>query len=316
MDNSDFLCMHRMRLALSQVKARSWLRPGSGIPSISTAYAQARRRCAQVIHMFVHRRQGSSPVAGLAGSRGSARRCLRARPAGRMRGSGPGLDEIAPGRQPPDDRHPPSPPPSRTIRPAGPSRASDTPVRLAPRSVRGKAAARSSTTRLCFDSSDCLTAPAVISGWPIRPCSHCPRDSASPTLAGEHCDGHARAQSSARRLPCLLPPRLLPPSQRSRHKDLVRAPAVARTNAARVAAVAGRAGPGKDAPARQTESGKAPPRRDGGALPGLAAPGQPAVWLRWHRAPPAGAGHPCEGPVSRLLPRSQGRNPAVAVCNG
>jgi hypothetical protein len=54
--------MHRVRLALSQVKPLSWLRPGSGIPSISTAYAQARRRCAQVIHMFVHRQQGSSPA--------------------------------------------------------------------------------------------------------------------------------------------------------------------------------------------------------------------------------------------------------------
>ena len=40
---------------LSQVNALLWLRPGIGIPSISTAYAQARRRCAQVIHMFVHR---------------------------------------------------------------------------------------------------------------------------------------------------------------------------------------------------------------------------------------------------------------------
>ncbi len=106
-----------MRLALSQVKAQSWLRPSSGIPSISTAYAQARRRCAQVIHMFVHRQQGSSPVAWLAGSSGSVHRCLRARPASRMRGSGPGLDEIAPGRQPPDDRRrpedrPPAHPPS------------------------------------------------------------------------------------------------------------------------------------------------------------------------------------------------------------
>ncbi len=94
MDNSGFLCMHRMRLALSQVEALPWQRPGSGIPSISTEYAQARRRCAQVIHMFVHRQQESSP-AWLAGSSGSARRCLRARPVGRMRGSGPGRDEIA-----------------------------------------------------------------------------------------------------------------------------------------------------------------------------------------------------------------------------
>lgn len=90
MDNSGFLFMHRMRLALSQVKALSWLREGSGIPSISTAYAQPRRRCAQVIHKFVHRQQGSSPVAWPGGSSRSARRCLRARPAGRVRGSGQG----------------------------------------------------------------------------------------------------------------------------------------------------------------------------------------------------------------------------------
>ena len=87
--------MHSVRLALSQVKFLSGCGTGSRIPSISTAYAQARGRCAQVIHMFVHRQQGSSPLAVLAGSSGSARRCLRAWPAGRMRGSGPSLDEIA-----------------------------------------------------------------------------------------------------------------------------------------------------------------------------------------------------------------------------
>ena len=119
-----FLCMHRVRLALSQVKPLSWLRPGSGIPSISTAYAQARRRCAQVIHMFVHRQQGGSPVAGLAGSSGSACRCLRAWPAGRMRGSGPGLDEIASGRQPPDGRRRPEGRPPAHTPPACRSRAS------------------------------------------------------------------------------------------------------------------------------------------------------------------------------------------------
>jgi hypothetical protein len=34
---------------------------GCEIPSISTVCTQAKRRCAQVIHMFVHRQQGSSP---------------------------------------------------------------------------------------------------------------------------------------------------------------------------------------------------------------------------------------------------------------
>jgi hypothetical protein len=63
-DNSSFLCMHRMWLALSQVKGPVRARPGSGIPSISTARPQARGRCAQVIHMFAHTPQESSPLAG------------------------------------------------------------------------------------------------------------------------------------------------------------------------------------------------------------------------------------------------------------
>ena len=42
------------------------MRPGRGIPSISTAYAQARRHYAQVIHMFVHRQQDGWQPAGAA----------------------------------------------------------------------------------------------------------------------------------------------------------------------------------------------------------------------------------------------------------
>jgi hypothetical protein len=53
--------MHRVRLALSQVKAPSQVQPGREIPRISTGCAQDRRCCAQVIHMFVHREQGSGP---------------------------------------------------------------------------------------------------------------------------------------------------------------------------------------------------------------------------------------------------------------
>ena len=39
------------------------MRLGSEIPSISTAHAQAQRCCAQVIHIFVHSQQVSSPLA-------------------------------------------------------------------------------------------------------------------------------------------------------------------------------------------------------------------------------------------------------------
>ena len=62
-DNSNIPRIHRTRLALSQVEALFRLRSDSGIPSISTAYAQVRPHCAQVIHIFVHR-QGSNPLAG------------------------------------------------------------------------------------------------------------------------------------------------------------------------------------------------------------------------------------------------------------
>jgi hypothetical protein len=55
-----------MLLALSLVKALFWLRPYCGIPSISTVYTQAQRRCAQVIHMFVHRQQGKQSLLGAA----------------------------------------------------------------------------------------------------------------------------------------------------------------------------------------------------------------------------------------------------------
>ena len=83
---TDFLCMHRHGLALSQVNALFWFRLACGIPSISTAYAQAWRRCAQVIHMFVHRQQGSRPAVGWqpAADR-HGRRSLLVRPVRRVR---------------------------------------------------------------------------------------------------------------------------------------------------------------------------------------------------------------------------------------
>ena len=52
-------------MALSQVRALLGVQSGKGIPSISTVRAQAQGCCAQVIHMFVHSQQVSSPLAGL-----------------------------------------------------------------------------------------------------------------------------------------------------------------------------------------------------------------------------------------------------------
>ena len=216
-----------MRLALSQVKALSWLRPGSGIPSISTAYAQARRRCAQVIHMFVHRQQGSSPVAWLAGSSGSARRCLRARPAGRMRGSGPGLDEIAP-----EGSH-------RTI----------------------------GVAHSCWRALRWSCAGLVVGTAPSVP-------------TGSAFTASVAAQPL---------------------KDLARAPGCHPTRLAFGRLPACRSG--KDASAKQSQV-----RPSMYEMEGL-------TWLYRARtasclaslAPPASAGHPCEGPVSQLLPRSRGR---------
>jgi len=87
------------------------MRPGSGIPSISTAYAQAQCRCAQVIHIFVHSQQGnqSSCRAGRQAAAGQRAGCWRGHGSGpgarfragrevpgRARGSGPDADEIGP----------------------------------------------------------------------------------------------------------------------------------------------------------------------------------------------------------------------------
>jgi hypothetical protein len=53
-----------------------------------------------------------------------------------------------------------------------------------------------------------------------------------------------------------------------------------------------------------------------GALPGVAAPGPASCLALLASRAPAGARHPCEGPVSRLFPRSQGRPQVVPVSNG
>jgi hypothetical protein len=95
--------MHRHDSRSPQVNAHFWLRLGRGIPSISTAYAQAWRRCAQVIHMFVHRQRGSSRlVRGQAAADRHGRRYLQA-PANAPRA---GLrDPLAPCRARTDIRH-------------------------------------------------------------------------------------------------------------------------------------------------------------------------------------------------------------------
>ena len=69
-------------------------------------------------------------------------------------------------------------------------------------------------------------------------------------------------------------------------------------------------------PACRGSAGKAIPARQnqtrplhlihGGAL-------SDSAWPCWHSAPPAGARYPCEGPVSRLLPRSRGRPQVMPV---
>jgi hypothetical protein len=75
-DNSRFLWMHRVQVALSQVKALSWVRPCSGIPSISTRT----HRLSAVAHnsstCLCTASKGSSPLAALAGRCGSARQRL------------------------------------------------------------------------------------------------------------------------------------------------------------------------------------------------------------------------------------------------
>jgi hypothetical protein len=54
----------------------------------------------------------------------------------------------------------------------------------------------------------------------------------------------------------------------------------------------------------------------GGLAPTSPHQARPVAWLCCRAAPPAGARHPCAGPVSRLLPRSQGRPQVVPVSSG
>jgi hypothetical protein len=63
----------------------------------------------------------------------------------------------------------------------------------------------------------------------------------------------------------------------------------------------------------RAESGRAPPRmrRRGPARPRRT--GRPVAWPCRVARRPAGAKHPYEGPVSRLLPRSRGRPQVVPV---
>ena len=79
-------------------------------------------------------------------------------------------------------------------------------------------------------------------------------------------------------------------------------PAVTRVIAAGIPAVAGVPVLEEDVPAGQNCA--RPPMYEMGGLaqPRRARSGQ---LPSWRRAPPAGARHPCEGPVSRLLPRSR-----------
>jgi len=55
--------MHRVWIAFFQLTILLCVWPSSGIPSISPAYAQHRRRFTQVIHRFVHRKAWGSCAA-------------------------------------------------------------------------------------------------------------------------------------------------------------------------------------------------------------------------------------------------------------
>lgn len=88
-DNSEFLRMHRRGWRFPQVKGPPWTRPGSRIPSISTAHAQDQCCCAQVIHSVVHSQQVSSPLARARQAAADPRAGVRGDTAtGRTRGSG------------------------------------------------------------------------------------------------------------------------------------------------------------------------------------------------------------------------------------
>jgi len=81
-DNSRFPWMHRARAVFSQLEVLLPAPPSGGIPSISTARAQALCRFAQVIHMLMH----------TIGQQCCCRACVTRRPRWTL---GPGADEMA-----------------------------------------------------------------------------------------------------------------------------------------------------------------------------------------------------------------------------
>ena len=51
---------------------------------------------------------------------------------------------------------------------------------------------------VCAQKACCCAVAAKICGRPIRPCRHCSRDGAAPSLVGEHTDGLASARGRGR----------------------------------------------------------------------------------------------------------------------
>lgn len=105
-DNSGFRCTHRRGWRFSQVRGLPWMRLGSGIPSISTAHAQA-QRCLRTSHPHLCAQSAGKQPAGRADRQQpiGAPAPAVTQPAARTRGSGLGADEI--GQEPGRGRTPP-----------------------------------------------------------------------------------------------------------------------------------------------------------------------------------------------------------------
>ena len=245
--------MHRGRVASSQLEDLLPAGPGGGIPSISTARAQAWCRFAQVIHMLMHTAGQQSCCRAGSPQQISAGACVTCPP---CRTPGPGVDGIA--REGTDAR--------RFTGQAARVSTGCPPVMLILR--------RGPLERPGRSLSACVTQPRAGTrrGDPVRAPGFRSRSRTSP-VPGHDC-GPSRWRISGG------------------------------------GGVPRRCQPGHSG---RAESGRAPPcmRWRGPARP------RRTGWLVarpcWHSAPPAGAGYPCEGPVSRLLPRSRGRPQVVPV---
>jgi hypothetical protein len=186
-----------------------------------------------------------------------------------------------------------------------PARVDGKPVSSTYWGAPGKLAARSRSPLAAWPEPESLLHRALRDLWPSDPGSVAVR-SDRQTLLARRCG--TQPCGPALRRPCtgLLPtrrlPRSLPPVAARPPENLARALSGPQIIAAGIPVVAGVPGLAKTFLPGRIRQGPSMYEMEG---PCPASPHQADQLAGRRRAPPAGARHPREGPVSRLLPRSR-----------